>query len=285
MKKIFLFGYVVFLLCITAIPVSAFTNLPYNNFECHVQNAPAGAVYLDILIQITPQDVEYLAISERETAISADSEIARYNKDGYMSLSFHYQKLYSSDMELPSARFEFTDYDLTMDQVSPKIIIVLLNKDGNILQMSKEISTKPGLSKVASSLTYDAAENKAAIEFQRHSKNPFAFIDSLIPIRIALAAGIATLLAIPLKLRPIWVVPLVNIVVQAAYDILVISLFHDTLFYIVLLLIGEFIVPIAIFSAYFLIYQSTSTWKLAVNPLIANIASLFMTLLIAITIA
>jgi len=284
MKRILLLVFLIFLFCITTVPVSATPpSISRNYFGCYVQNAPADAVYFDLLIKITPQDKKYLSFNDQINTIPADSEIALYNQDGYMSLSFHYQDLQNANMEISSPWFYLNDSGLSMDKVSPTIKAVILDKDGNILQISEAVSTTPGKSEFAYTLTYDASQNSATIKFEEYSKNPYLLLYLSIPIRAVLAVGIGTLFAIPFKMRPIWIVSVVNLVMQIVY----ILLFYFAYFFfcihlsiIMLFICDEILVFILEFTAYFLIYHSIPKWKIAVHPLITNMVSLFMVLLI-----
>ena len=132
MKRTLTLVFSVFLLCITAITVSANAPPPPlpSFFDCTIQNAPADAVYFDILIEITPQDEDYKASDNNIKPV--DSKIVQYNQDGYMSLTFHYKKLDYADNKIEYASFKMKDSDLSIDKVSPTIKAVILDKDGNL---------------------------------------------------------------------------------------------------------------------------------------------------------
>ncbi|HOP11544.1 MAG TPA: hypothetical protein PK629_08635 [Oscillospiraceae bacterium] len=286
MKKVLLFGYVIFLLCITAIPVSAATppSIPYNYFSCIIQNAPDDTVYIDILIKLTPQDKEYSSFNNRETTISANSEIALYNKDGYMSLFFHYNNIEAAGMEISKSWFYFNNSDLSIYMISPTIKAVLLDKDGNILQISEAISTTPRKSEFAYKLTYDAAENNITIEFEHYTKHPFAFLYLSIFLRIVLAAGIETLIAIPFKLRPIWKISVVNIITQFIYIIILFIGFRSLLI-LTALILGEILFYVSEFFAYRFLYKSSPKSEIVIFTIAANTATLFIFILMTVILA
>ena len=238
---------------------------------------PANAVYFDILIEFTPQDEAYSDFNAQRNAIPADSQIALYNEAGYMSLSFHYKNLDNANMEIESPGFHMRDANQSINRVSPAVKAVILDRDGNILQISDAIRTAPeSVDEFAYRLIYDAAQAAPTLEFRQFYKGMpyFAYFLMLLPmilLRFALSVGAETLMAIPFKLRPAWKVLVVNVVTQ----VLLIALMQFSgLPYMTALLIGEAFVYIAEFVAYLLLYKSTPRWKIALYTLTANTLTL-----------
>ena len=266
----------------TTTTVSANAPAPLSYFYCSLENAPADAVYFDILIEITPQDEEYSAFNSQQNAISADSQIALYNEDGYMSLSFHYKKLEYADMEIIYPYFRMDYYNQSIDKVSQTIKVALLDRNGNILQISDAISTTPETTdEFAYMLTYNADETAPTLQFSHYykgSSHPFYFF-LLLPIallRMALSIGAETLVAIPFKMRPLWKVPVVNTATQI---ILIIFMMFSGIPYLTALIIGEVFVYISEFIVYIVLYKSIPKWKIAAYTITANTITLIMGLL------
>jgi len=291
LKKTLLFLFSTLLIFVAAMTVSANSAPPPlpNYFYCTVLNAPDNAVYFDILIEITPQDATY---KETESNIkSVDSAIASYNENGYMSLTFHYKNLEYADNKILSPSFEIKDSDLSIDQISPTIKAVILDENGNILQISEAISTAPETTDAyAYQLTYDAAGNIATLQFFQSDESSSSSLNLLkllypnqllifllfVIIRLALSVGIETLIAIPFKMRPLWKVPVVNSVTQL---ILIVFVLCSGISYITALIIGEIFVYIAEFVAYIYLYKSIPKWKIAIYTVVANTVTLAMGLL------
>lgn len=103
----------VMLTVLFAVPLSAYAS-HFDRKECDFSfsSAPKGTAYIDILVKMDDDDENYVPFNfpprfytERfynpqtqctdfryeELQITADSEIARYNKDGYVSLLSHYR--------------------------------------------------------------------------------------------------------------------------------------------------------------------------------------------------
>ena len=270
------------LLCMTAITAYANAPAPPNHFYCNIENAPQNAAYLDILIEITPHNDEYSAFNSQENNISADSQIALYNENGYMSLSFHYKNISRADMGIAYPYFIMDYYNQSIDKISPTIKAVILDKEGNILQISDAISTVPETTdEFARTLTYNANEAAPVLQFNHYykgSSHPFYYLLSLLIIlfRMALSVGIETFAAIPFKIHPIWKITVINILTQT---MLILFMMFSGLSYLTALIIGEVFVYISEFIAYILLYKSIPKWKIAIYTIAANTITLIMGLL------
>lgn len=207
-KKILI---VLILLSLMIISVSA--NGPLSQTYLHVRiiNIPEDAYYADLLIETNETDKSYSELEVDNTdkfEISEDSEIVKYNKDGYRSFTFHYKnaqsmiKIYSRD-QLPDymqddyeeetgyVDFAYDPFDsdnnLLKDQYYDikknftKIMIAITDKEGNILTISDktDLSTK-SFEYLYGWLTYDAASGN--VEVNRKSSNFSFFFDIYILI-------------------------------------------------------------------------------------------------------
>jgi len=110
---------------ITIFSVSANAYLPEDQFECEVDknNIPQSAKYIDILFPISESDecyVEFNKENGEKFGISADSEIAKYNADGYRSYTFHVVDAYSKMVPSYYVDFEITNeiYDKNKELIS-----------------------------------------------------------------------------------------------------------------------------------------------------------------------
>ena len=288
MKKIFLIAFFVIALCVSAVTVSANAPAPPSYFYCTAQNAPEGTVYMDILIELDPQNNQYTEfnIGNAPNGINAESPIAAYNEDGYMSLSFHYAGV-SSDMEVESPLFRMGSVGQSIDNVSKTVKAVFLDKDGNILKISEVVDTTPSDSgKFAYGLTYDAEMDAPELTFVTFYKGnngepyhggwlaiPLFF---LLIIRAVLSVGCETLIALPFGLKPVWKVAAVNAVTQI---ILIVFMLNCGLTYIAALIIAEAFVYIAELIAYLLMFRNVPKWKTLVYTVTANTLTLIMGLI------
>ncbi|MBD5114931.1 MAG: hypothetical protein HDT46_06955 [Ruminococcaceae bacterium] len=118
MKKILCsaFVFLILFLCIPTSKIYALDFDPYR-FMLGFENAPEGTVYIDVLIKMDTDDENYVLFTvppkrllreyiengntqwEYENLnIDSDSEIAKFNSDGYISMSLHYR--YVSELEI-----------------------------------------------------------------------------------------------------------------------------------------------------------------------------------------
>ncbi len=169
MKKILMLVFLVFILCMIPVTANANSGPPPTYFYCEIQNPLAGTVYRDLLIEINEQDEDFDPFRDQINEIAEDSPIATYNQDGYMSFYFHYNNGYIDSMYYDVGVFSMTDSNLTMDKVSPTVKVVLLDEVGNIMRISKTISTEPPSSDYfARRIIYDAKDDVVTMEFENY---------------------------------------------------------------------------------------------------------------------
>ena len=78
------------------LPLTCFAWMPSSSFHCLIDYAkiPENAVYIDLLLPITAEDANYTAYNAANGThfgISSESQIVRYDTDGYRSYTFHIQ--------------------------------------------------------------------------------------------------------------------------------------------------------------------------------------------------
>lgn len=93
MKK-FILTAILTLILFSILSFSCFAWVPSYQFTCYIDylQIPDGAVYVDLLLPISQNDDNYTEFNEangEKFSISQQSEIVEYNKDGYMSYTFH----------------------------------------------------------------------------------------------------------------------------------------------------------------------------------------------------
>lgn len=102
MKKWFQILVVLLFLC--QLPLTCYAWTPSIEFTCWVdyEKIPENAVYIDLLLPISPSDENYTPYHAENGAtfgIPAQSQIVQYNADGYRSYTFHIQDA-RSEMQL-----------------------------------------------------------------------------------------------------------------------------------------------------------------------------------------
>lgn len=109
MNKKFFKTFAVAVILIFLFTISASAWMPEKSFYCNIEseNIPDGTAYIDLLLPIKEKDecyVEYNAKNGEKFNISKDSEIVKYNQDGYKSYTFH---VLDADSKM-SLRYVFT---------------------------------------------------------------------------------------------------------------------------------------------------------------------------------
>lgn len=93
MKNKVLFSTII-LVAIILFPVTCYAWTPSTYYYCWIDyyEIPENAKYIDLLLPISVSDANYTDFNStngEKFSISAESEIVKYNVDGYMSYSFH----------------------------------------------------------------------------------------------------------------------------------------------------------------------------------------------------
>jgi hypothetical protein len=67
MKRLYFVLFLILMLCIPSLSVSANAPAPPSYFYCQVENASIESVYMDILIELDTQSAEYTAFNSKNT--------------------------------------------------------------------------------------------------------------------------------------------------------------------------------------------------------------------------
>lgn len=204
MKKLYAFLTAAVMALLFPLSAAAVAHYDPNVAELTYSDAPEGTVYMDILIKMGTDDQNYVAFTQppqyytgRHTdesgtdvydneplPVSAESEIARYNEDGYVSLSLHHKKAESLTIFNSAHNTELsenTPHDrLIMHstaQVSSDFIDLSINygafkaayvdEDGNILGVTNVSETA-----YSTKTPYGFSANGNSLTFQRHGAHP-----------------------------------------------------------------------------------------------------------------
>ena len=129
-KRLLTLFLLITLVALLVFPVSANSPGPRPEFTVEILNAPEEKYYIDILMPLSPNDDEYRDnLNYLPEPSWESSPIYTYNKDGYVSHSFHYR----SAMRLTPPTDGIKTFSLYFHSWST-IKIVVLDKNGNILK-------------------------------------------------------------------------------------------------------------------------------------------------------
>ena len=158
-------------------------------------NAPEGTVYMDILVKMPVEDASYVDFTQPPEYsdlggsenipldITADSEIAKYNEDGYVSLSLHHKwakpfVIYSNSQKTErsdpsSCELEMSaNGDTTYDFIDLSISFgdykaAYVDEHGNILGVTSASVTEYDLN-----TPYGFSADGDSLVFLRHGAHP-----------------------------------------------------------------------------------------------------------------
>ncbi|MBQ8967205.1 hypothetical protein [Ruminococcus sp.] len=165
-----------------SLPLTAQAATHYDPNIAHItySNAPEGTAYMDILVKMKTDDQNYVEFNqapvspEGETLdITAESEIAEYNEDGYVSLSVHHKKTESfvlgsgeDLMTMHSTKQVSSDFiDLSIAYGDFKAAYV--DENGNILGV-----TKASVTEYSTATPYGFKADGDSLIYQRHGAHP-----------------------------------------------------------------------------------------------------------------
>lgn len=286
------------LLCCFLLPCSnVYANGPKlaSRILIEVSNWSEDAKWVDILILLDEDNEEYEEPSDsllNSYGFTRESEIVTYKENGYQSYCLNFANA-SKMIELPrglakdsSVFGEFEHYNYIFD-ISRKIIIVLLDENGDIVQKSKPYTLK---TKAVSSLKYgymhyDASTLELSNINEYQSGMGVLFLMGyhilywFIPLGITLF--IEVLLARIMKLNKLKIVVIINIITNFLLYWFVVLCEFRLFPYALAVLIGEIFVYIAEFLLYvFIVYRNSSKKKIFQYVFLANTLSLVLTLLV-----
>lgn len=167
---------ILFLIAVICLPLTAFAENSKQKRLClKYENAPEGTYYIDLLVNMGEDNTNYTQFNEPGqpdsdhstdvniyTSIGVDSQIAKYNEDGYVSFAVHSKQCKGLFRNTEGTEFYIdTEYSFNdvFDGYSWKAAYV--DKEGNVLgvtDMAKEIETEdePMLCADGSKLEYYA---------------------------------------------------------------------------------------------------------------------------------
>lgn len=254
---------------------------PPNYFYIYINNAGPTVKYADLLIKINKSSKSFTDFNSYADvyAFNSSTPIVAYNQDGYMSISFHCKNVQANlNISQASGDIELSNGYKPISTITNSIKIALLDKNGNILKVSKAVSVaQAGKDTFPRQVRYDARGAAPTVIYAPYSyrsgtpPNLFGLILRSFLIRMVISTAIETLIAIPYKLRPLWNIIAVNVATQ-------ILLFAFTTFsglsYTAAVIVGELFVYIAEFAVYLFLFKAVSKPKLAFYTVLANTASL-----------
>ena len=185
MKKLYALFTAAIMAMTFALPASAAKHFDPAEGHITAAEAPAGTVYTDILIKMPADDPNYTeftappqvcddgAKSGQPLDITADSEIAQYSEDGYVSLSLHHKKagvlrIYPDEelLKMASTSSESCDFiDISIAYGDFKAAYV--DGSGNILGV-----TSPSETAYSLDTPYGFHTTGSDLTFQRHGAHP-----------------------------------------------------------------------------------------------------------------
>jgi fluoride ion exporter CrcB/FEX len=294
-KKVVIF----LLICLMLPSMVVYANAPPppDYILLELSNLPENAVYADMLIQINPNRAEYVEFNPAngdKYGIDADSPIAVYNENGFMSFTFRYRRSVSDmSLELDSHGFAYARFANEKSVGSSNneqfaniisnyniIKVVLLDEHGNILSVSSEVNINPQRFNYFGGLVrYNAANNHIRADVYTSYWGIFIaiFIGISAMLRIAVSVAIETVLAIPFKIKPKWKIVCVNIGTQM---LLILFMIFSNVPYLQALLISEAFVYISEYGIYTQLFKEIPKRKLALYTVAANTASLVIGVLL-----
>lgn len=155
-------------------PVSANSPGPWSEFTVEILNAPEDVYYIDILMLLSPDDdmysdnLKYLPEPSWES-----SPIYTYNKDGYVSHSFHYR--HARRLAPPTDGIKsFSHHTSTWSSIK----IVALDQNGNIVKETEAFYTDPPLFLTVSQgyVQYDYLKNEVKVETELNIGALYAYL-------------------------------------------------------------------------------------------------------------
>jgi hypothetical protein len=187
-----------------ALPVSAVKHEDPAVAYITYADAPEGTVYTDILIKLPTDDESYTDFTQSpevckdgakggtSLGITADSEIAKYSEDGYISLSLHHNKaltlcIYSDKevLKMATSKINSCDFiDLSINYGDFKAAYI--DGEGNILGVTDASETAYSMD-----TPYGFNADADSLIFQRHGAHPRT-------ISIIIAVGVLVIISLPL---------------------------------------------------------------------------------------
>ena len=290
----------VLLLLMLLLPIHATANsAPYYNagYKFLLEELPNEAAYVDLLIQLDETDEFYVPLNKSNLpdGMAEDAQIVSYCEDGFRSYSLHYKNAFSYIRVAigNSVRFALDDNDSVIYGSIPdrldelideegSIRLAILDKEGNIIQISKEFTLvhKQIFRRISGDFTYNARTDTFTAE---ESSLPFEVAVYIVFALIGMVFTVITeyLVSIPFGL---WkdegkTIVLTNIISQMAMHLLYILL-YGVLFwqYIQAVLLLEILIYAGEYMFYRCAFWPPNRKKALVFTLTANTVSLLVSI-------
>ena len=173
---------------------------------------PEEAVYMDMLISMDENDEAYTPFNEENMKqYSFDTKaIADYNSKGFVSMSYHYKDNFTRMKIQLDVRGDYLN-SFTLDRNSDgslsqnsrlveklfqekrQFCIVLLDKNGNIIQISKIFKCNSKKGRLIDYVGYDAENNTLSLKYE-YSDAPLWWVRPIAPLCIII--GIITFIVV-----------------------------------------------------------------------------------------
>lgn len=276
-------------------PQIVFTNgpKPANSLVFNVINYSDQAVYVDLLIRMNTSDKHYVEFNGsigESYDIKRESEIVTYNKDGYLSYSFHFKNA-SSELALEKDRInvfanDYDDFNYIYDNCR-YFKVVILDNNGSIIEMSKEYKLKGRTDAYLMNgvITYDVSQNRVeGIRNYQHFYDTlhvfffYLLIAWLAPLLITVA--VEAMIARKYKFKSIILIVCLNLVTNISLSFYIFKGQADGLNYVSAVITGEILVyVIELICLYMIYHKIISCKRIAQYTVVANTASLLITVL------
>nr|WP_319490016.1 hypothetical protein [uncultured Caproiciproducens sp.] len=260
---------------------------PPSYFYAYVTNTNSNVKYMDILVKLSKESEYYSDLNSSNVnayGFNSSTPIVAYNKDGYMSISFHCKDIKTMQSILQEDFGMYKDIQLDnssnpISTITDSIRIALLDENGNIIKVSNVVSVMPTSNDTfPREVRYDASSATPIVNFTPYYHSHMvgngilsvSFILAFL-FRMAISTTIETLIAIPFKIRPLWKIIVTNIATQIMLFAFILS---NTQGYANAVIVGEIFVFISEFVAYIFLFKHISKRKIAVYTAIANTTSL-----------
>lgn len=202
------------LMFILIIPITAFAHSddtsyngetdtwsPSYSAKMEFSNAPDGTAYMDILIKMDETDEDYVQFTSAVpySDIDEDSEIAKLNDDGYISLSLHYK--YTESLEIRHSKDEYdlltvTRYNfLYINKNYGDFKVAYVDESGHVLGI-----TNPAKTTYIEDESFAFLADGDSLVFIRDGSNPRNapwFLLKILGIMLLIGVGFVVLIVLP----------------------------------------------------------------------------------------
>jgi len=194
---------IIIICCFMFFPFQALTASARGRLENLVVKSsglPKEAVYIDMLISMDENDEAYTPFNEENMKqYSFDTKaIAEYNSEGFLSMSCHYKDNFTK-MEIQyegkwSYHNSFTLHKYSDGSLASNPLLVskllredrqfciaLLDKNGNIIQLSKPFKGNCKKGPLINYIGYDAKNNTLSLDYE-HDGEPLWWVRAINPL-------------------------------------------------------------------------------------------------------